>query len=385
MLFSTIGFILLLLTLFYVLAVLWMFIGLFRIPKGKNSSQPGVSVVVAARNESENIDLLLTALTAQTYPADKYEIILVDDESTDDTAERVRQYQNSHRNIRLLRTQNRAQVVSPKKAALHLGITHARGEIILLTDADCVPPPKWIAGMVRYFEPDVGMVIGFSPYELPDLRKIRHRLFALDSLALAAVAAGTCGWGRPATCSGRNLAYRKKVFQQVDGFSRIRQFVSGDDDLFLHLVATETDWKIRYAYEPALVVPTKILASLAHFFHQRIRHASKGFHYGWKETSILAGLYLYNVLLFITVPLALLYPITFWLPLAAYAAKSAIELFFLYTFAARMQRRHFLRVFPLAAVLHIPYVVIFGALGQVLTFNWKDTQYSKKEKKSIAE
>ena len=368
------------LTVVYVFFLIFLTLGLGRFKKPKSDDHPFVSVIVAARNEEDNIPTLLSALTGQDYPAELFEIIIVDDASEDKTAEIVANYPSSENGpiIRLLKVSNRYNVISPKKNALACGIKDSAGELIMLTDADCVPPPGWISGMVPYFENDVGLVAGFSPYEYPRLLNIRDFLLALDSLSLAAVAAGSSGWEKPGTCNGRNLAYRKSVYEQLGGFKDIHQFVSGDDDLFLNLVSKKTDWKIRYAYEQRLVVPTILLTSFRQFYYQRIRHASKGMHYGWRMTLILAVLYLFNLLLFISMPLAFCFP-SFWLVfLPALIIKSSAEFLFLGLFANHMNRFCYMRVFPLAVLLHIPYVVLFGLLGQILKFNWKNTSFTKK-------
>ena len=360
------------LTAVYVLILLWIIAGMNRLFPQKQTNRPLVSVIVAARNEEKNIRDLMTALIRQDYPKERFEIIIVNDGSTDDTAASVKQFQTNNDNtqIQLLTTSNRAQVISPKKNAITLGVNHAAGEILLLTDADCIPPPGWVSGMARYFTPETGLVIGFSPNELPSLNSITNRLLALDSLSLAAVAAGTSGWGVPATCNGRNLAYRKKVFEQVGGFEKIKQFASGDDDLFLKLVLNNTDWKIQYALDAKLAVPTKTIKSFKQFFNQRLRHASKGFHYEWIKIIVLFYVYFFNLLLLFNL-FFLLHDFSF-IPLVCLGMKAFVELLILCIFSARLQRRHFLTVFPLAAVLHLFYVVFFGALGQLKKFNWKD-------------
>lgn len=355
----------------YIVVLIWMSLGLYRIERSEVDTQPFVSVVVAARNEQHNIAGLLQALTAQDYADSQFEIIIVDDESDDDTAERVRSFPDFR--VRLLQTTERHRVVSPKKHAIQTGIRAAKGDIILLTDADCLPPPTWITGIVRLFSPHVGMVIGFSPAELPKLQRISDYLLAMDSLALAAVAAGTSGWGYPATCNGRNLAYRRQVYDQVGGFSRIGHFVSGDDDLMLKLVQ-QTEWKIRYAFKPELAVPTQMVKSVTQFAHQRLRHASKGFHYEVKKVAALIFVYLYNLCVFLSIPFALFAGLSWLVPVFALLLKAAFEWLPLFRFAQRMQRLHVLRIFPLAEMLHVPYVVLFGVLGLFVKFKWKESQ-----------
>ncbi|MBD3383679.1 glycosyltransferase [candidate division KSB1 bacterium] len=360
----------LLLSLLYAAGLIFILAGLEKPNCSYNTRQPQVSIVVAARNEAKYIGELLTALLRQDYPRHLYDIIIVDDQSTDgtETVLNIAEKKNPQR-LAVYRTSNR-NFISPKKQAIALGIEKAKGEIILLTDADCVPPPGWITQMMRWFSPQTGMVIGFSPYENPQLRKVSHYMQALDSLALAALSAATTGWKMPATCSGRNLAYRKKVFTQLNGFKSIEMFASGDDDLFLQQVKGKTKWNIQYAYDPRAAVPTCFIDSFKRFYHQRLRHASKGFHYSITKTALLVLLYLYNVLLLFTLPWMLLTGHVL-LPALALAVKAIAEFMLLFVFAFHMKRLHFLKYFPVAFLLHIPYVVIFAALGQFKKFEWK--------------
>lgn len=365
---------LIVLAIFYFTALLLLWLGMQRNRAGTAVEQPMVSVVIAARNEAHHMPALVQALAAQDYPVEKIEFILVDDRSTDDTGAAFRHSVGTDSRFRLERVLQVNPEMAGKKNALAIGIQAARGALILTTDADCRPLSHWVSTVVAFFEPKVGLVAGFSPLELPDTRSLAHRLIALDALALACVAAGSAGWGRLATCSGRNLAYRKVVFDQVGGFSGIGHFVSGDDDLLLHLVQQQTRWHIRYALDQRALVPSFLPASLRAFYHQRIRHASKGRHYGWKMTTILTVIYLFNLLIFILIPALLMGE---WNPIPAFILliKSALELVVLASGAQKFAKIHLLKTFLLAELLHIPYVVIFGALGQFGKFSWKQENW----------
>jgi cellulose synthase/poly-beta-1,6-N-acetylglucosamine synthase-like glycosyltransferase len=370
---ASLFYILALLTILYALSMLFFTAGLLRLSAPQATDTPFVSIVIAARNEEDNITPLFAALADQDYLFDKFEIILVDDASTDATAVRIKTAITAHQQLTIhpVTVRNRTEVMSPKKNALAQGIAQARGEIVLFTDADCRPGAPWISTMVRHFDKNVGLVIGFSPYERPAVHGIGARLIAIDSLSLAALSAGSSGWGRPATCSGRNLAYRKCVYEQVGGFRDISQFLSGDDDLFLKLVAQKTNWQIRYAYSAATIVPTLMLKSVRQFVQQRIRHASKGFHYGWRMTSILTCAWIFNALLLI-----LLFTSLWPQVLVMWSIKALAELALLFAFAKKMKRLSHLAIWPLAVLLHVPYVVVFGALGPFTKYSWKDARPS---------
>lgn len=367
------------LTLFYVASVLLLLIGLFRLKEGNNREQPLVSVVIPARNEEDKIGRSLSCLVAQDYPQDKFEVIVVDDRSTDRTTEVVQGFSKQYPQIRLLQVKDISLSLAPKKRALDLGIRGAQGQIILTTDADCCPRPGWISGIVRHFEPGVGLVAGFSPIE-PDGRGYSwwEKFLALDSLALATVAAGGIGLGLGLTCTGRNLAYRKEVYQGLGGFGRAGRLPSGDDDLFLQSVNRNTHWKLRYATSPKTQVPTDPPQGLREFIEQRKRHGSKGFYYPRGLTGALILVYLYNILLLITVPLSLISLGWSSMPLFSLTLKALTEFLLLLKGGLLFRKLGWLTFFPLGELLHIPYVVIFGAWGTFGKYRWKEEVSSTK-------
>ncbi|MBN2354772.1 glycosyltransferase [candidate division KSB1 bacterium] len=364
--------ILAILTGLYAFAMILFAMGFDRLIAPHPRNQFKVSIIVAVRNEEKNIPALMPSLLNQDYPDRDYEIIMVDDASTDSTASLLSEYaaRVTTPSITILQSKGREKVISAKKHALAQGIRCAKGDILLFTDADCIPARSWVSGMVSYFRPNVGMVIGFSPLEIPPPRSLLTLFQAIESLSLAALAGGSAGWGRPATCSGRNLAYRKSIFHKVGGFEDIKQFASGDDDLFLKIVVNKTKWKIAYAFHANTVVPTRSTQKLKPLILQRLRHASKGLHYGWKMSSILSLVYLYNLLIMISIFCALFSNFTIW-PFFFCFTKAASELVLLGAFAMPMSRSRYLYVLPLATLAHLPYVVFFGALGPFIKIRWK--------------
>ncbi len=358
-------------TLIYVLILIYLAKEVDRKNAPKGSDVLKVSVIVALRNEEQHVKALLSSLLQQDYPLEQSEIIIIDDDSTDQTPAILTEIasQNPSMPLVILKSKSREGVASPKKHALAQGIERAQGEVLLFTDADCIPPPTWVRTMVSYFEPEVGMVIGCSPLELPPPRSVFTFFQAIESISLAALAFATTSLGRPATCTGRNLAYRKSVFKQVGGFEDIKQFPSGDDDLFLKLVMDKTDWRIAYAFDPDAVVPSKTTARLKSFIYQRLRHASKTLHYGWKMRMLLASAYIYNFLLFLAL-ISAFFTLATW-PFFLWFMKMAGELTLVGSFTAAMRRNHYLFFFPLASIIHIPYVIVFGALGPFIKVRWK--------------
>ena len=362
-------------SLIYFALIILLLAGIHRLATGNNEQQPVVSVIIAAHNESENIGQCLNALVQQTYPVELYEIIVIDDRSTDETAEIVAHFQNQHKNLHLLRVNQVPAKMAPKKYALSVGIERANGEIILTTDADTLPQTIWIESMVRYFEPDVGFVAGFSPLDLYEKRTILSRFMLIDSLSLAAVSAGSFGLNLPLTCNGRNLAYRRQAFEQVGGFDKIGHFISGDDDLLMHLIKNETEWKLTYAFDPQCVVHARPPQNFQQFANQRIRHASKGKHYARKIVLLLSAIYLYNFLLVLYFVGSIFASQLIWLWLASFSMKGMLDFVLMARFAARYRAINFLTSFPWASLLHPFYITIFGIWGQFGKFSWKDREY----------
>ncbi|MBN2028614.1 glycosyltransferase [bacterium] len=360
-----------LLTLLYCAVLIWLIRGLPQLTGGQCRSQPSVSVIIAARNEEKNIGHCIRAILEQRYPIDQYEIIIVDDRSEDRTAEIVKEIMEKHPHVKLISIKKSDRSVSPKKYALEQGISQATGDIILTTDADCTVQPGWIEALVRHFSQDVGLVAGYSPLVCQSHPSLFHQLIALDALALAAVAAGSFGGNDPLTCNGRNLAYRRSAYDQTGGFHTICHLVSGDDDLLLHQMKKKTDWKMRYAIEKDSVVFSIPPQGFKAFFHQRIRHASKGRYYPKMLKMGLVMVYLFNLSLLVLLFLQL------WIMLFAILGIKSLFEFLLLVHAARIfHQKRSLLYFPLAAILHIPYVVLFGAWAQFGKFNWKETSHT---------
>jgi len=357
-----------LLALFYIWVLILLINGLSKLRPGINHEQPYVSVVIAARNEEKDLPDCLESLLAQKYPRDKYEVIIVNDRSGDRTGTIIEHYSKHNTHYHYITISESNTDMAPKKWALHKGIQKATGDIILTTDADCIVKPGWIEKIVCYFDADVGLVAGFSPLIRCRKSSLFQKLLALDSLALAGVSAGSFGADFPLTCNGRNLAYRKSVYLEVGGFNSIGRFISGDDDLLMHKIKEDTTWKMRYAVDTQSIVETVPPVTLYEFYSQRTRHASKGFHYNnWMVCSLI-GVYVFNLLLLVSLLFQQLWPL--FLPF--FIIKSTFEFILVWKTACLFQLQKIVKLFPIGIMVHFIYVILFGFLGQVKKINWKD-------------
>ncbi|MFP4547004.1 MAG: glycosyltransferase [Fidelibacterota bacterium] len=260
-------------SLVHFFAVILFFLGLFKKVDGESHSQPFVTVIIALKNEEENLHDLLRGLKDQDYPGNKHEILLVDNDSADNTFAKLQQLTAKLDNFHCLSTKNYQSEYRYKKEALMMGIENSRGDIILSTDADCVIPATWISAMVRNYTEDVEMVIGFS--EVIANSSVFQKLQTLDFMQLMAAAKGSLNLGFPWGGSGQNISFRKQAFYNCEGYKNLKTIKGGDDTLFIQKFAKKNEGRIVFADNHGSGVKTKAVESFRAFMRQRIRWASE--------------------------------------------------------------------------------------------------------------
>lgn len=334
--------------------------------------QPPISVVIAARNEESNIGNCLQSIIRQNYPAERFEMIVVDDRSTDETAAIVTNYHSAHSSVRLVRVENTSSELPPKKNALNEGIRQSRFDILAFTDADCVASQDWLSCLAREFTPDVGVVAGYSPMEqyFPGTLFARWADSFLRYLEVknSIGAAAATGLRASYLCTGRNLAYRKSVFSEVGGFEKIRHSISGDDDLFIQLVQQKTRWNIRYMLSTKSYVETKPPLTVRAFVNQRKRHFSAAKYYTARMKLIFGLIHVYSGLAFL---MLIVYPSV---GIFAFAGKLAIDGVLFYKGATIFGNKRLLRWLAPLEIASILYNLVVGPLGFFSSFSWKELQ-----------
>lgn len=353
----------------YAVILSFLLIGVLRRRNGQSHVRFSVSVVIAARNEAQDLPRCLEALQVQTYPADLTELIVVDDRSTDSTPEILQDYSQTMHNLRTFSIRETPSGISPKKHALGRGIEAATGDLIFTTDADCVPHRDWLATMVPCFTDDVGVVIGPAP--LSGGHGLLSRLLALDSLAAMFVAAGSTGWNVPATCTGRNLAYRKQAYDEVGGFQNIQHSLSGDDDLFLQLVKRQTSWRVRFALKPKAVVHSPALGSFQQFVRQRRRHVSASKYYTRPSQATYLLFNLANLAMFVFLAYCILTMTGLSLAIPLFCMKLALDFCALFLISGVVNDRRTLFLFPAWEIFFILNQTLISPLGLFGKPEWK--------------
>jgi cellulose synthase/poly-beta-1,6-N-acetylglucosamine synthase-like glycosyltransferase len=328
-----------------------------------------VTVLIAARNEAESIHLTIEDILAQEYPKHLTEIIIVDDHSTDHTADIIRSY--ADRGVKLLQLNEDKPLNSYKKKAISEAIALSSGDLMVATDADCRMGAKWLSTIVGYFEAEQPVMIS-SPVSYFEERSLFERMQALEFSYLIGVGASFIGNGRASTCNGANLAYRKDVFYEVGGFKGIDDLASGDDELLLQKVALRYPGRIGFTKLDSAVVFTHAKHNLASFLQQRRRWASKSTRYKDKKIVALAvGIWLFNISLLVSAALSFFSRDIFMLFLLQFALKIAFEAWFLLPIMVFFKRPGMVALILLVSPLHVIYLVYIGLISNNSTYLWK--------------
>lgn len=339
-----------------------------------------VSIIVAARNEARNIEMLLNSLLAQYYPSHLLEIIIVDDHSTDFTSSLVEELIAKKReslNLRLIRLAEEDSY--GKKAAIDRGIKESEGELIVITDADCTSGSKWISKLVSYYsEHHTEMILG--PVRITGGSSLFGNLQSLEFVSLIASAAGSCNTDFPILANGANIAFTRHAYESCGGFTGNLQFPSGDDMFLMMSIKKKFGAKaIRFLRSGEAIVYTPATLGFKPFIQQRLRWVSKSRGYTDPmliSTSILV--FLTNVWLVFTAIAAIASPEFIKLFLILYVLKMIIDLPLMLSYNRFQRSLALMILFPIMELLNAVYTLLIGIAGNVGKYEWKERQVSNK-------
>jgi biofilm PGA synthesis N-glycosyltransferase PgaC len=337
-----------------------------------------VTILIPARNEANNIKHCIASILKQTYNKNLLQIIVIDDFSTDNTAEIIKSY-NPH--VELLQLKNFIQqneTNSFKKKAITIGVQNATGQLIICTDADCIVNESWVSNIVSYYEKTNAQFIAATVQLITSLHNQNAKwnfvqIFqTIDFATLQGITAASVFKKFHTMCNGANLVYTKKAFMQVNGFEGIDHIASGDDMLLMHKIKTAFPNQVLYLKSANATVQTLTVPNWKSFFAQRIRWSSKASHYNDKKIFYaLLLVYVLNVATLIQVVSLFFWPINWILVLLFVIVKSLVEYWFLLP-VLQFYKQQFLKTkFWYCIPFHIIYVVIAGWFGKFGKVQWK--------------
>jgi cellulose synthase/poly-beta-1,6-N-acetylglucosamine synthase-like glycosyltransferase len=362
------------LTIFYGALMLWYWYGWIMTKQQTSIAEiftTTVTVVIPARNEEENIAQCLTAIFNQRFPGHLLEVIVVDDNSTDNTPEIVKRFNNKNLKLISLHEKEDGVFTAYKKRAVETAINNASGKLIVTTDADCTMEPLWLASVISYYESNSYKMIA-APVLFKEDKNMFEEFQSLDFLGLMGITCSSIFHQFPVMCNGANLAYEKQAFYDVNGFEGIDYIASGDDMLLMLKLVKKYPHSLGFLKSNDAAVFTYPQHSVSEFFMQRSRWASKSAHYSDKRiTAILVAAYLFNLLLVINIVGALFSGLILKLLFAQVIIKLVTEFLLLGSVASFFKRKDLLSVFLPAQFMHIIYVLIVGITGTFAKQKWK--------------
>lgn len=367
----------LILTAHYSFFLLKIYSGLNNLIGCKKSKIPDefISVLVPFRNEELNIQNIYESLINQNYPKDKYEVIFINDNSTDHSVKIISDF-NKPDNVKVISVPNDFSKNAHKKRAIRYGIENSKGKIIVTTDADCIHNKDWLKNLLCYFDEHTAFVSG--PAEFIEENNLFQKMQKIEFAGLVIVGAGLIGAKSPTICNAANIAYRKNVFYQVDGFLHNMNLSSGDDELLMQKIFQDTDYKIKFAALKDAVVKTKANNSLNQFYQQRKRWASKGLFYKNKFLILkLILIYLFYLSLIIQPILGLFSEIFFITFLLTFVLKILLEYLVMKRGLKLLFDLRLMKYFLITEIFQIPYIVVMGLSGAFGNFVWKNRKVNR--------
>ena len=327
-----------------------------RFPTMEESGLPTVSVIVAARNEENNILRCLQSLDKLIYPEDKLEIIMVDDQSTDNTGEIIDEFISGKKIFRKIVSKKEIGKLKGKTNALANGLEAARNDIIMTTDADCEVKPTWVKRTASYYFNNVGMVNGFTTQVAFDSFS---GMQSLDFIYLLIVASSTINLGNPISCIGNNMSYRKEAYDEVGGYENLPFSVTEDFNLMMAIYRLKK-YKIIFPVDKDTLVTSLPCPDVKSLFHQKKRWAVGGLDVPLRGFAIMANGFLTY--------LGILLTPFFYTPLCLYliVLKVILDIFVIYPvlklLGIQKNFRYFIsfQFYYLIYVIALPFIVLAG-------------------------
>lgn len=336
----------------------WLFLfsklAFYQQPSLLDEEQPPVSVIICARNEEKNLDKNLSHFLNQNYRS--FEIIVVNDHSTDKTAEVVLNFQKKYANLRLVNC-NSSKRLPGKKTALTFGIEAARYDRLVLSDADCQPAsPEWLRYMQGVLRQNVGIGLGYSPYRthaegLNFFIRFETVYTAIQYFSFALA-------GIPYMGVGRNLSYTKSVFSQTRGFNKHQHIASGDDDLFVNEASQHV--QIQIVIHPGAFVFSEPKRTWRGYYHQKSRHLSTATSYQGKHQVLLGALALSHALHYLIAIILLASGTLVYPTLFTVLVRMAVVSWTYYKILPKLQDTALMKWVPLLDVVYVLYYLVFA-------------------------
>jgi cellulose synthase/poly-beta-1,6-N-acetylglucosamine synthase-like glycosyltransferase len=355
----------------------WSKSGFQKISEASGNSGLFISVVIAVRNEAKNITTLLQSLESQTFPKERFEVIVVDDGSEDDTAAIIEQFISICTiNLKLVSIdENIRRRSTHKKAALATGIARARGSIIATTDGDCWMCSDWLHSLAIGFQDPKTMFVS-GPVAIRQGSNLFSRIQTLEFSSLIGSGAALIRLNYPLMCNGANLAFRKDAFEAVGGYDGVAHHASGDDVFLMQKIHAKYLGSVAFVKDVEAIVFTHPAQTLRELLMQRRRWASKwntsGLPLSW---TLPVFLFVHYLSFLVMLMLPALKPELIWHTALFILTKCIIDFLFLKKVMKFCNLQMGIGVFLASEMVYPVYALIIGVMVHFGSWTWKDRKH----------
>lgn len=341
-----------------------------------------VSIILPVRNEAPHIARVIESILKQKIVDGCWELIIVDDFSTDTTAAIARSYLNDAIPIRLLRLdaildKSYAQIPNKKKA-ITTAVQEAKYDVIITIDGDCEYPDKWLLSMMQaYLKGHKKLITAPVTYHKGD--SFWQNFLLMDMVSMIGVTCGSIGQKKPVMANGANLLFEKKVFQELNGYEGNEHIPSGDDIFLLQKIHKKYPGSIGFNKDLNAIARTSAPKTFGQFINQRIRWTSKSGKMADKKVTFILLLnylfYLFTCLNLIILPFV---DIAFlFLGILLFLIKMIVDGIFFGNILAFYKRKDLMKwLFPME-IVHLLYVTFMGFLAIFGSYSWKGRKVAK--------
>jgi len=336
-----------------------------RAPKQVSQTHP-VTVIICSRDEAENLVKNLPGALIQQYDT-THEVIVVNDNSLDESKYILEEYQKTYKQLQVIELKQEARFISGKKFPLSIGIKTAKHEIVLLTDADCVPASEfWIAKMQEPYDDEIEIVLGYGA--LHKKKGVFNKLVRWETFHTALQYLSYALAGMPYMGVGRNLSYKKSVFYRLKGFSSHNTLPGGDDDLFINKAATAKNTAIEI--DPDAFTLSDPPRTWKKWFRQKRRHYTTSKYYK-SIHKFLLGLYASSLFLFYPLLIISLISYSWKQSLVVFGIRFVIQGIVLFKVTRKLNEKDLFPFFLIMDIwMFIYYILFSSALYKKPKPNW---------------
>lgn len=363
----------------YSILILFFIIGFHKVKlfiSTNSSVKSEFTIIIPFRNEAENLPELLQSISQINYPKNKFEIILVNDDSNDNSVKIINKAFRdiASSNIRIINNIRKSN--SPKKDAIETAIQLSKFDWIITTDADCILPINWLKTIDDFIQKESPKMI-VAPVTYNVNNSFLEQFQLLDFISLIGTTIGAFGINKPFLCNGANLCYSKKAFEEVGGFENNNNIASGDDIFLLEKIVKKYPDKVHFLKSQDALVITKPQPTFSQLIEQRLRWASKATAYkNWFGKFVGISVFLMNLWIVGLLVSSILNISSWWFFFTIFFTKFLVDFLIINKTLFFTKQSKNIIFYPIIAIFYPIFNVFIAFLSLLkIKFSWKERHF----------